>query len=108
MANARKFEFKTLEPTAPGFPDKINYKELLDVQLRHAGAKGLSVGEMADRLEILNQITEDATFVVVPARIHEALTKELEQEKFKVTSANIVQFVTDFKNAPEVQLKAVE
>lgn len=113
---ARKIQLKKLPATGTkgangkALPDELDYRECLKIQLSKVSAQGISVGEMRDRLGLLDSLEKAGDFWIIDAKAHERLSKEFEGEKWGGITRNIVTFIDDFVNAPFVnaQLKMVD
>ena len=100
----RKFVFKTLPRTEmqAGVDDSINYQTLLGIQLGLAGANGVTVAQIMERMKLIELVKGAEDFVLLEENAHAQITKDLKNERWSRVTTNLVQFVSDFENAEVV------
>lgn len=97
---AKRIFLKKLAPTAQG-NDAVDYKVLLMGHFSEAGAQGLTVGQVRERLKHIEVLGAAESYFDLEHRAHDTLVKELDTKRWIRVTENIVRFVDDIRDAPD-------
>jgi len=103
---ARKLVLKTLQEQVGSKALRFRYAQILAEVIENAGARGLTIGEMAKRLDLRNKLraalAAEADEVVIEETEWTVLKQALAEFPFNAVYESALELAKDLDNAVEV------
>jgi DNA-binding transcriptional MerR regulator len=99
----RRISLRQLPHTDVNSKDGFAYKDLLKIQYGKGKPEGVTIAEIRKTLALLDSLEAAKDYWDLSEEDHKTLVKALHTERWSRVTKNLVTFIDDIENAPEVE-----